>query len=62
MLLLAVEPSQILAGSQGGDGIVEGELGGAGGTGMEGGIDSEDDGADEGGSLSKGGLWDDLYW
>ena len=62
LLLLATEPSQILAGSQGGDGIVEGELGGAGGTGMEGDIDSEDDGADEGGSLSKGGLWDDLYW
>ena len=62
MLLLATELSQILAGSQGGDGIYEGELGGAGGTGMEGDIGSEDDDADEGGSLSKGGLWDDFYW
>ena len=57
MLLLVAEPSQILAGSQGGDGNggmypdVEGEdTPGYGGD------------ADEGSTVSKGGLWDDLYW
>lgn len=63
MLLLAAEPSQILAGSQGGDGNgglipgVDGE--GTPGYGGDDGDGGEDDG---GGSLSKGGLWDDLYW
>lgn len=63
MLLLVAEPSQILAGSQGGDGNggmtpgVEGE--GTPGYSGDDGEGGEDDG---GGSLSKGGLWDDLYW
>ena len=57
MLLLAAEPSQILAGSQGGDGN----------GGMTPDVEGEDTpvyggDADEGSTVSKGGLWDDLYW
>ena len=63
LLLLVAEPSQILAGSQGGDGNggmypdVDGD-----GIPDYGGDDGDGGDADEGGNLSKGGLWDDLYW
>lgn len=61
ILVYDAEPPQLMAVSQGDDGY-EGALGGAGGTDMEGKIEENDDDAYEGGSLSKRGLWDDLYW
>lgn len=61
LLVLATEPSQIMVGSPGSEGGED--IGwGTGGENVPGGNPDEGDADDEGGSLSKGGLWDEYTW
>lgn len=60
LLVLATEPSQIMATSPGEGG--EDIEWGTGGENVPGGNPEEGDADDEGGSLSKGGLWDEYTW
>lgn len=63
LLVLATEPSQIMVGSPGSEGGHKPVIDGGEDSGMEGEIPDDDGGnVDEGGSLSKGGLWDEYTW
>lgn len=64
LLVLTTEPSQIMATSPGSEeGGMGGVVEGGGDSGLGGDIPDDDGGnVDEGGSLSKGGLWDEYTW
>ena len=59
LLVLATEPSQIMAGSPGEDINAGANIPGQGNQDI---TDGDDGNVDEGGSLSKGGLWDEYTW
>lgn len=59
LLVLATEPSQIMATSPGEDINAGANIPGQGNQDI---TDDDDGNVDEGGSLSKGGLWDEYTW